>query len=516
MGRPKQIAFRPQRESSSPSWPDARRRRGSPPSIWKEAAANLDKLVEEARRKKQEAKKPYIRVRDAETKLDAAKRAKEAATADVEAKQTALAKAVQTLAEAETKVATAQSELQEIRSTAYSESPAAYEGLEQLRAVEMPPEARAALAAVAAGLPAKPPPPPPVGPALEAVAAAAKEEDMPMPSFDELPTERVNGPQVGRRRRSTSPGQRNMGFHAANDARPSYRSRPLMVQHGARRESTLVCLQEHRLGPEVLPAATGGQAKDGWPMAAAHASSTQTPGKAQDGRHWSGGVTVAVPMCIGVAYPGCHTSFIPDFPGHEGRFTAIWAQSTCGFSLLVDRRGLVISKFGSHVADSWLLAHCGHTLDPRRRLPDGADRADEWAAGAAHAGGAGSTEEGTCRQGTSRNTIDYFLVHRSLAFVAAQAGQLVQADAPVIWQRVAKTPSPLPLQMPIGCAPRPPEWPAIIYYTTLSGPGGDHRLLWGNIVKCIETEVLAYHDEQRHPSDPRVGRSPVVSGCRSR
>ena len=175
-------------------------------------------MVEEARRKKQEAKKPHIRVRDAETKLDAAKRAKEAATADVEAKQTALAKAVQKLAEAETKVATAQSELQEIRSTAYSESPAddsshaktkaAYEGLEQLRAVEMPPEARAALAAVAAGLPAKPPPPPPVGPALEAVAAAAKEEDMPMPSFDELPTERVNGPQVGRRRRSTSPGQR--------------------------------------------------------------------------------------------------------------------------------------------------------------------------------------------------------------------------------------------------------------------------------------------------------------------
>ena len=171
-----------------------------------EGAAHLDKLVEEARRKKQEAKKPHLRVRDAEVKLENANRANVAAQSDLEAKQTQLQKALAQLAGTQEKVNTAQTELQEIKANVYkdeaadenlqSKAKAAHEGLAQLRAqADLSPAAKQALAAVEAGLRDFVQPPPPEAPAQGAQASGhqepAPQEDVPMPAFDELPSERV-------------------------------------------------------------------------------------------------------------------------------------------------------------------------------------------------------------------------------------------------------------------------------------------------------------------------------------
>ena len=170
-----------------------------------EGAAHLDKMVEEARRKKQEAKKPHLRVRDAEVKLVTAKKAFEAARADLERMQELLAKAVKSFQGAEARVTTAQAELQEVKATVYKDeagggeheaakAKAAHEALALLRGAQLSPEAAQALAAVEAGLPPVPPTPPPP----ESVAQPSREpaseqpqEDEQMPAFDELPPERV-------------------------------------------------------------------------------------------------------------------------------------------------------------------------------------------------------------------------------------------------------------------------------------------------------------------------------------
>ena len=185
---------------------------------------------------------------------------------------------------------------------------------------------------------------------------------------------------------------------------------------------------------------------------------------------------MAVPMTIGTAFPGSYTSLAPAFAGHAGRFAAVYANIA---------NGIVIGSVYMWTGEGWpsrnmdlmwqvvgYLHGLGHPwvlggdfqMAPAELLT-GPPMQHLNAELVAPPG-----EEGTCRQGASRTTIDYFLVHKDLVArvdrVAIQEAWpssphkpvsiFIKADAPEVWQRVVKQPSPLPLQIPIGCAPRPP------------------------------------------------------------
>ena len=107
--------------------------------------------------------------------------------------------------------------------------------------------------------------------------------------------------------------------------------------------------------------------------------------------------------------------------------------------------------------------------------------------------------------GGVHSTIDYFLVSRALAPVVDRVviqeawpssphkpvSLWFKADMPTMWQRVLKQPAPLPLEVPIGCAPRPPEWPEV----PQAANEDEVTQLWGQLVLCMEKEVLGLHDE---------------------
>ena len=67
-----------------------------------------------------------------------------------------------------------------------------------------------------------------------------------------------------------------------------------------------------------------------------------------------------------------------------------------------------------------------------------------------------------------------------------------------------KEPKPLPLEVPIGCAPEPPEWPTMPEKSEANTE--TMTKVWEQMVTCIEKEVLGYHDEKWKPEDPRAGR----------
>ena len=77
------------------------------------------------------------------------------------------------------------------------------------------------------------------------------------------------------------------------------------------------------------------------------------------------------------------------------------------------------------------------------------------------------------------------------------------AKAPEVLKRVQKTPKPLPLDRPMGCAPTPPPWPAIPEAATQE----QVNVLWGQLVQCMEQRMLGYHDEVWSAEDPHTGRA---------
>ena len=164
-------------------------------------AALLEKVIEDARKKKLEAKPPHVRVMEAESKSAAAEKAHTKAAAAVAEKQKELAEVMAVLTAAEEKRVTTQQELAKVKATAYVDKPnneeaksaraqAAQEGLEHLQGLDLPPQAKAAVEAMAACMPKQ-----------EEAAAQDRyqdgsnlqvpAEDIEMPDFDDLPTERA-------------------------------------------------------------------------------------------------------------------------------------------------------------------------------------------------------------------------------------------------------------------------------------------------------------------------------------
>ena len=187
------------------------------------AAAPLDALVREARRKRDEAKKPHLRVRDAEAREESTKKAKEAAQKERDKKQKELDEAEEAYLAAEAKHAAAKAEVADVKATVYRDDDAeasqqaktkgAHNALATLRnaGLLVSEQGAALLAQIEAGLPAVPPPAPaPRAPRAEAsaatgeaaaqsAAAAAQEraaatpvdEDAEMPAWEELFAERT-------------------------------------------------------------------------------------------------------------------------------------------------------------------------------------------------------------------------------------------------------------------------------------------------------------------------------------
>ena len=71
------------------------------------------------------------------------------------------------------------------------------------------------------------------------------------------------------------------------------------------------------------------------------------------------------------------------------------------------------------------------------------------------------------------------------------------------WERVLVKPQPLPLQVPIGCAPRPPEWPTEVGPTTAE----ESDETWANLVRNIEKEVFDRQGWTEEESKPYAGRA---------
>ena len=138
------------------------------------AAAPLDALVKEARRKRDDAKKPHLRVRDAEAREESAKKAMESAQKERYDKQKALEAAEEGFKAAEAKHTAAKAELAEVKAAAYRDvevetsqkerTKGAHDALARMRSslrAVLSEDQAAELAAIEAALPPVPLPPPP-------------------------------------------------------------------------------------------------------------------------------------------------------------------------------------------------------------------------------------------------------------------------------------------------------------------------------------------------------------------
>jgi len=79
----------------------------------------------------------------------------------------------------------------------------------------------------------------------------------------------------------------------------------------------------------------------------------------------------------------------------------------------------------------------------------------------------------------------------------------LQAVAGQRWERVLVKPQPLPLTVPIGCAPRPPDWPTEVSPSTAE----ESDEMWATLVRNIEKEVFDRQGWTPEESKPFMGRA---------
>jgi ribonuclease HI len=290
------------------------------------------------------------------------------------------------------------------------------------------------------------------------------------------------------------------------------------LEREAGKRTLVVCGQEHKLDIPALEAACVKARGMGWNCSASPAVCT---GEGSDGRQRSAGTYVAVAKHVGSELL-CEFGK-PDLSPNEapGRLTARWVNLLGGivvFSLyLKDGVGwndcnrelaLQLLTAVNALRCPWIVAMDAN-MTPDEFLVNGSVQCMR--------GVIAAPKEGTCRFKENWKCYDFFYIDERLRDLVVKVEVLswwhtyphkpvrlvLRGSRGKLFRLMQVIPKQLPIQVPIGCARRPPAWPKL-ESAAVSQEKLDEN--YSAVMRCLEQEVLDKNDIIGDQADEYSGR----------